>query len=295
MSLRARVALALVALWFIWGSTFIAVRFALDGIPPLFISGFRYFLAGATLYAIARLRGLPAPTRGEWRSASIVGALFAGANACVVVAQQWVSAGVAAVALASIPLWVALVAGLFGKWPAANEWLGLAVGLAGVLILQTGGELRASPAGASLLVLACAAWAFGSILGPRLSMPRGLMASAAQMLAGGSAVLLVALARGDRMHAVPPVHALAGFAYLSLVGSLIAYTAYQFLLKTVSPTLAASYSYVNPLVALALGAAVFGERVTPRAAGALLLILVGVALLALRSAALPAARPSADP
>jgi len=128
-------------------------------------------------------------------------------------------------------------------------------------------------------------WSFGSILGTRLPMPRGLMASAAQMLAGGTTLTLLALARGERMHALPPAHALGALAYLAVFGSIIAYTSYQFLLKTVRPTLAASYSYVNPLVALALGAAVFGETVAPRAVGALILILGGVALLALRSSA----------
>ncbi len=139
---RGRVVLALIALYFIWGSTFLAIRVALDGIPPLLISGTRYVVAGLALYAFARWRGVPAPSRTEWRSAAVVGGLLVTGNACVVVAEQWVSSGVAAVALASIPLWVALVAGLFGKWPAGNEWLGLAVGLAGVTILQTSGELR---------------------------------------------------------------------------------------------------------------------------------------------------------
>src|SRR5260221_508342 len=204
---RARVVFALIALYFIWGSTFLAIRIALDGIPPLLIAGLRYFFAGAVVYAFARWRGLPSPTRTEWRSALVGGAVLGSGKGRVGVAEQWVSSGLAAVALASIPLWVALVAGLFGRWPTGNEWIGLAIGLAGVVILQTGGQLRASPAGALMLVLSCAMWSFGSILGTRLPMPRGLMSSAAQMLAGGTTVSLLALARGERLHGLPPAHA----------------------------------------------------------------------------------------
>lgn len=297
---RGKVMLALGALYLIWGSTFLGIRIALEGIPPLLIAGTRYLAAGGGLYLYARLRGLPHPSRAEWRSALIVGVLLVTGNACVVVAEQWVSSGVAAVALASIPLWVALVAGLFGKWPAGNEWVGLAIGLGGVAVLQTAGDLRASPLGALWLVLSCATWAVGSVLGARLTLPRGLMSSASQMLLGGLVVLAAALVHGERLSAVPPLRSLAALAYLALVGSVIAYTAYQFLLKTVRPTLAASYSYVNPLVALLLGAAFYGEQIAPRAVGALGLILGGVALLALRGprrqqAATPARTPAAAP
>ena len=279
---RARVMFALAALYLIWGSTFLGIRIALEGLPPLLIAGPRYALAGGALYLFARLRGLPHPTRAEWKSSFVVGVLLVSGNACVVVAEQWVSSGVAAVTLASIPLWVALVAGLFGKWPTGSEWVGLAIGLAGVAVLQTGGDLRASPLGALWLVLSCATWALGSVLGSRLALPRGLMSSASQMLVGGLVVLAGALLHGERVSALPPARSMAALLYLAFFGSVIAYTAYQFLLKTVRPTLAASYSYVNPMVALALGAAFYGEKVAPRAVGALGLILGGVALLAWR-------------
>ena len=292
---RGKVILALGALYLIWGSTFFCIRIALEGIPPLMIAGLRYTLAGAALYSYARLRGLPHPTRAEWKSALIVGVLLVTGNACVVVAEQWVSSGVAAVTLASIPLWVALAAGLFGKWPTGNEWIGLAIGLAGVAVLQTGGDLRASPLGALWLVLSCATWALGSVLGARLTLPRGLMSSASQMLVGGLAVLAAALLHGERISALPAARSVGALLYLALFGSVVAYTAYQFLLKTVRPALAASYAYVNPIVALALGAAFLGEQVTPRAVGALGLILGGVALLALRASRPSAAAPLEPP
>ena len=280
---RPRVILALVSLYLIWGSTFLAIRIALEGIPPLLIAGVRYVIAGAVLLVYARLRGAPRPTRAEWKQSLIIGTLLVSANACVVVAEQWVSSGVAAVALASIPIWVALVAGLFGKWPIGSEWIGLAIGLAGVAVLQSAGDLRASTAGAVMLVLSCATWSLGSILSARMTTPRGPMTNATQMLMGGLVVLAVALLRGERLVSVPPVRAVAAVAYLIVFGSIIAYSAYQYLLATVRPTLAASYAYLNPMIALALGAAFYGEIVAPRAVFALALTLAGVALLALRA------------
>src|SRR6267142_3844862 len=279
---RSRILLALGSLYVIWGSTFLAIRIALEGFPPLMLAGIRYTVAGVVTYAFVRLRGSPAPTRTQWRSSLIVGTLLVSGNACVVIAEQWVTSGVAAVAIASVPLWVALVAGLFGRWPSRGEWVGLGVGLVGVALLQTGGDMRANPAGAILLTVSCASWAFGSIYSRRLPMPAGLMASAAQMLAGGTVILAVALLHGERLHAVPSAHATLALGYLIVAGSIVAYSAYQYLLSRVRPTLAASYAYVNPVVAVGLGAAVAGESVAPRAVGALALILSGVAMLALR-------------
>jgi drug/metabolite transporter (DMT)-like permease len=182
-----------------------------------------------------------------------------------------------------VPLWVALFAGLFGRWPSGGEWLGLAIGLGGVAILQTGGDMRASPAGALVLTVSCATWALGSILSRRLPLPRGLMASGAQMLAGGAVLFAFALIRGESFPpSMPPARATLALAYLIVAGSVVGYSAYQFLLSRVRPTLAASYAYVNPVVAVGLGAAIAGESVAPRAVGALALILSGVAMLALR-------------
>jgi drug/metabolite transporter (DMT)-like permease len=279
---RSRILLALGSLYVIWGSTFLAIRFALDGFPPLLLAGIRFAVAGVLTYAWARWRGAPAPSRIEWRSSLIVGTLLVAGNACVVIAEQWVSSGVAAVAIGSVPLWVALMAGLFGRWPSRGEWIALAVGLAGVAILQTGGDLRASPAGAIVLTVSCVSWALGSVYSRRLPLPKGLMASGAQMLAGGLVLLLLAALRGERMAGAPSTQAVLALGYLIVAGSIVGYSAYQFLLSRVRPTLAASYAYVNPVVAVGLGAAVAGEAVAPRALGALVLILSGVAMLAFR-------------
>src|SRR5438309_902082 len=277
---RTRVLLALGSLYVIWGSTFLAIRIALQGYPPLLLAGLRFVIAGAVTYAFVRARGTPPPTRTEWRSSLIVGSLLVCANACVVIAEQWVSSGVAAVAIASVPLWVALFAGLFGRWPSRGEWIGLAVGLSGVALLQSGGELRASPAGAMVLTVSCVSWSLGSILGSRLPLAQGLMSSAAQMLAGGAVLLAIALLHGERLAAMPGPRPLIAFAYLVFAGSIVAYSAYGFLLSRVRPTLATSYAYVNPVIAVGLGALLAGEAVAPHAVGALGLILGGVAVIA---------------
>jgi drug/metabolite transporter (DMT)-like permease len=279
---RPRVFLALGALYVIWGSTYIGIRIALEGFPPLLMAGLRFVVAGAVLYAVVRARGAPHPTAREWRSSLLVGTLLVCANGCVSIAEQWVSSGVAAVAIASVPVWAALFAGLFGRWPSRGEWVGLAVGLCGVALLQSAGEMRASPAGALVLTISCVSWALGSIWSRRLPLPQGLMASAAQMLAGGAVLLAVALLHGEKLAALPSLRPLVAFAYLVLIGSIVGYSAYAFLLSRVRPALATSYAYVNPVIAVGLGAALAGEAIAPRAVGALGLILSGVAMIALR-------------
>jgi len=277
---RGRIVASMLALYFIWGSTFLAIRLALPGFPPLMMSGLRFVCAGGIFYLVLRLRGEPRPSRVEWFAAFRVGTLLICGNALVVVAEQWVSSGVAAVAIASVPLWSVLFAGLWGRWPGKGEWVGLAVGLVGVALLQSGGELRASPAGAIVLLLSAITWALGSMWSRRLPIPSGLMAAATEMLTGGAVLLCVAVLRGERMAAMPGVQPLAAFVYLVVFGSIVAYSAYTYLLAKVRPALATNYAYVSPVVAVLLGALVAGERVTGVAVAALVLILAGVAIVA---------------
>jgi len=272
----------MLALYFIWGSTFLAIRWALPGFPPLLMSGLRFVCAGGIFYLLLRARGAPRPSREEWLAAFRVGTLLVLGNALVVVAEQWVSSGVAAVAIASVPLWSVLFAGLWGRWPAKGEWVGLAVGLLGVALLQSGGELRASPAGAAVLILSAITWSLGSMWSRRLPIPKGLMAAATEMLTGGAVLLCAALLSGERLTAVPDARALGAFLYLVVFGSMVAYSAYTFLLANVRPALATSYAYVTPVVAVLLGALLAGERVTSVSVAALALILTGVALVATR-------------
>jgi drug/metabolite transporter (DMT)-like permease len=270
---------ALLALYVIWGSTYLAIRLAIDGIPPLLMAGSRFVLAGGALYAALRLRGVPDPGGTGWRAGALVGLFLCAANGLVTVAEQWVSSSVAAVVVSSLPLWTVLAAGLWREWPSRAEVGGILLGLAGVLLLQSGGELRAAPLGAFLLVAATWCWALGSMWSRRLPMPQGLMASATEMLAGGAALLLAGALRGERLVAAPGAPAVAAWLYLTVFGSLVAFSAYNHLLRRVRPALATSYAYVNPAVAVALGAAV-GEPVGWRAVAALALILGGVGVVA---------------
>jgi drug/metabolite transporter (DMT)-like permease len=280
-SLPATVLLALFALYFIWGSTYLVIRVALPFFPPLQLTGLRFVAAGGLLYSWLRLRGEAPPTRVHWRNSLWVGTLLVTSNACVCIAEQWVSSGIAAVVIASVPLWVALFATFFGNAPTRGELVGLAVGLCGVVLLNLGGELRGSPAGAAVLVCSTVCWAFGSIWSRRLSLPRGLMASAAQMLCGGAVILCVSFAAGDRLRALPPLWPALALAYLTVAGSMVGYSAYLFLLSRLRPAAATSYAYVNPVVAVALGVLFLGEKVTPTALLALVLILAGVGLVTL--------------
>jgi drug/metabolite transporter (DMT)-like permease len=279
----AGVLAALGILYFVWGSTYLGIRLALPAFPPLLLAGLRFVLAGGALYLALRLRGAPHPPRATWAAGGLVGLLLVGANALVSAAEQWVSSGVTAVVVASVPLWVGVASALAGERPSRGEWLGIAVGLAGVALLQTGGDLRGSPLGAALLVLSTWCWAAGSIAARRLPMAAGLMASAVEMLVGGGVLLAAGLARGDRIAPHPPAGALLAFAYLVVFGSLVAFTAYGFLLRRVRPALATSYAYVNPAVALGLGM-LFGERPPPQAFAALALVVAGVALVVARAA-----------
>ncbi len=279
---HAGVYTALGLLYVVWGSTYLAIAVAIEGFPPFLMGGIRFIIAGALFYPLLRLRGAPAPTAAEWRGAALVGTLLlVGGNGGVAFAEQWVASGVAAVVIATTPIWTGLFAGLFGRWPSRMEWAGLALGLAGVVLLNTGGDLRAHPAGAVALILAAVCWAFGSAWSRQLSMPSGLMAVAAQLLVGGAALVLLGLAVGERLTAMPSARALWAFAYLIVVGSWVGYTAYIYLLGRVRPALATSYAYVNPVVAVALGALLGGERITGTTIVSMVVILAGVGLVLL--------------
>jgi len=281
-----RLVASLFAVYVIWGSTYLAMRFAIESYPPFLMAGIRFTLAGGLLFAYARFgRGEAVPTRSQWWASVRVGVLLLfGGNGMVAFAQQWVASSVAAVVIASVALWASLFAGLWGRWPRPRDWMGLTLGLVGVLILNLRGDLRASPLGAALLLFAAASWAFGSVWSRHLDMPKGFMSSAAQMLSGGVALFALSLARGDRIHEVPTLRATAAVLYLVVFGSLIAYSAYQYLLKSVRPELATSYVYVNPLVAVLLGVGLAGESLTAHGLLGMVVILAGVVLVVMGGA-----------
>lgn len=282
---RAAVAVALFALYVIWGSTYLALRFALEGFPPFLLAGVRFLVAGTGLYAVLRLRGSPAPTRAGWGAAALTGVLLLGVgNGGVTFAQQWVDSGVAALVVGSMPMWAALFGGLMQKtWPTPPEWAGLVLGFVGLVLLRAGGELSAKhPWAVAGLLLAPLCWALGSVWARRLPLPQGFMATAAQMLCGGALLLGLGLARGETLSAAPPARAVGAFVYLVVFGSLVAFSAYGFLLRNARPAVATSYGYVNPGVAVVLGVVFADEKLAPSAVVALGAITAAVVLITLK-------------
>lgn len=279
---RWQVGLALLAVWVVWGSTYLAIELTLESLPPFGMAATRFLVAGALLYGVLRLRGAPAPSAREWRSAGVIGVLMlACANGGVVWAQGRISSSLAALGVATTPLWVALVAGLLERWPRAVEWAGIAIGFSGVFLLSYDGDLRASPAAALALLVAQISWALGAMLNRRLTLPEGAMASAAQMIVGGAALAAVSLATGEHLPASPSFTSLAALGYLIAFGSILAFSAFNFLIRNVRPILATSNAYVNPLVAVLLGVGFAGEHLSGPSYVAMAVILAGVALVLL--------------
>lgn len=285
---RWLVPLALAAVYVIWGSTYLGILVALTGFPPFLMAAVRFAIAGVAMYAWLRARGAPAPTPRQWRNAAITGVLLLGfGNGMVCVAEQYVASGLAAVAVACEPLFVAAIVVFYGEKLRRTEIAGLIVGFIGVVLLNSGSELRGSPWAAAALLFAAAAWAFGSIWSRRQDMPPGPMNVAAQMSCASIALALMALLAGERWPAHVPVQAVYALAYLIVMGSVVGFTAYLFLLKAVRPALSASYAYVNPPVAVLIGVLFAGERVGVAELAGMAVILIGVATLALARAWVP--------
>ncbi len=278
------VVVALLLVYVVWGSTYLGIHLALEsGLPPLsVISGTRFVLAGGLLYALLRWRGVAAPTRTQWPTLVVMGfcLLFLG-NGMVVMAERDVSSGLAAVAVASVPLWMALFSAFRGERPTRGEWLGIGIGFAGVLWLNAGSSLTATPAGLVFLLIAPLGWAAGSIWSRGRDLPSPFMTAAAQMLCGGVILVAGGLLRGERMDMLPNLQGVLSVGYLTVFGSIIGFTAYVWLLQNVRPVLASSYAYVNPVIAVALGAWIAHERFSAADIGAMAVILAGVVVITL--------------
>ncbi|KRE89815.1 hypothetical protein ASG87_02380 [Frateuria sp. Soil773] len=279
---RVLIPLALFALYVIWGSTYLGIRFALESYPPFLLAGLRFLCAGIALYGFLRWRGLAAPTRLQWRNAAITGVLLLGfGNGLVCFAEERVSSGIAAVAVASMPLFAAVFSGLYGQWPNRRETVGLLIGFAGVIVLNLGSGLSGSRIGALALIVAAMSWAFGSAWSRRQDMPAGPMNTAAQMLCASVALLLVGFGSGEHLPAHPTARATLAVAYLAVFGSIIAFSAYLYVLRHARPALATSYAYVNPPVAVLFGVLLAGEHVGPFDLAGMAIILVGVGVITL--------------
>ncbi len=284
--LRPLTLVCLATLYIVWGSTYLAMRVAVTSFAPLQLGAVRFLCAGGVLYLVLRLRGAPSPTVREWASAAAVGVcLMVVGLGSVSVALTHVSSGVAAVVFGSVPLWTTLFDWLTRSRSArrqlgGREVLGLAVGFVGVLFVAARGTLRASPGWAVVLCLAAAGYSFGCVLSTRLPLPRGPMATAAQMLAGGAVLALGSLVRGEAWPAHVSVASAVSLVHLCVLGSIAAYSALTYLLRTERPSLATSYAFVNPIVALILGAMLGGEHAAAGDWAGVVLVIAAVALVA---------------
>ncbi len=280
---RVMIITSLLTLYIIWSTTYLAIRYALESFPPYLLMGIRFVMAGGGLLIFLRMRGASMPTLKQWRSSMIVGGLLLVCGmGSVAMAEQTVSSGLAAMLVATAPLWTMIISMAWGNRPTRFEWIGVALGIAGVGLLTLEGNLQANPGGVALMLFASACWSLGSVWSNHLDMPEGAMGNASEMLAGGAILVILGLVSGERITVAPTTSAVLALLYLTTFGSLATITAYMYLLKTVQPSLATSYAFVNPAIALLLGVVLGGEHITGSALIALPVILVGVGFVALR-------------
>ena len=277
----------LAATWLVWGSTYLAIKYALISFPPFFQMGTRFLFAGVVLMAWMRWRGAAWPDRREWRNAFVVGTLMLGGGmGGTALAEVSVGSGLVVAFIAVVPLMIAALNLFWRIVPGRLEVAGIGVGLTGVLMLTQGAGFQASPAGLAAITVACITWSLGSVLSQRaLPLAPGATGFASEMICGGVVLIVLSALAGERPSWPPQPIALAAWFYLVVFGSLIAFNAYMVLLARASAGLASSYTFVNPVIAMLLGVAVAGEVVSGFEWAAAGVVLVGVVLM-LRGAAL---------
>lgn len=287
---------AFAAVYIIWGSTYLAIRFAVETLPPFMMAGTRFVVSGLVLYVWARAQGLDRPTRLQWRNTAIVGAcLLLGGNGGVVWAEQIVPSGLTALLVAILPFWIVLIDWIrpHGRRPSFGVVTGLIVGLVGLVVLigpsamHTGGATPSGDGvkliGAIVLVLASLSWAIGSILSQHAVLPKSaIMATGMEMISGGVLLLIASLLFREPVNfdlAGISARSIGGFVYLTSIGSLVGFTAFIWLLSHQPPSRVATYAYVNPVVAVFLGWALAGEALSLRTAIAAAIIIGAVAII----------------
>jgi len=280
---KAAIASALLAVYLLWGSTYFAIKIALQNYPPFLLTSSRMLIAGSLMFGILRMRGVAAPTRKQWRSIFVLAILLIVlANALVNVAEQTVSTGLVAIGVAAMPLWAGVFSAMSGQHPRTREWIGIAIGFVGMLWLNIGTDMNASWQGLLAVLIAPICWAYGSIWSRKQDLPAPFMSAATQMLAGSVFACTVGLALGERFTEMPQLMPTLAMLYLVVAGSIFGFTAYIWLLHHVRPALATSYAYVNPVIAVAIGALLLDEKFNTNAIGAMLLILFGVVLMTVK-------------
>ena len=276
----ASLLLALFSVYVIWGSTYLVMKIAVETWPPMLMGAVRFSIAGAILLVVGRVRLGRWPAAREWLAALPVGVLlFVVGNGFVAFAETEVSSGVAALVVATMPLWMAMFGSVVGERLRAREWAGIAIGVTGVVILVSGSELSAAPVATLVLALAPLGWALGSTIARRVPMAPGLLGTATQQLIGGVAMAAAGLAHGERWPATMTFASVWTLAYLIVFGSLIAFTAYAWLLRNTRPAVATSSAFVNPPLAVLLGAALGSEAISTQTLIATPVVIAAVVLV----------------
>jgi drug/metabolite transporter (DMT)-like permease len=280
-SLSPLVLACLAATWLVWGSTYLVIRFALVGFAPFFLMATRFIVAGSLLMAWQLARGAAWPRAREWRNALLVGTLMLGGGmGGTAYAELTIASGLVVAVIAIIPILLVVINLAFGVYPRRSELLAVCVGLAGVIMLTQGTGIHGSPAGLLAIVLGTSGWALGSVLSQRrFTLAPGATGFASELLCGGVALLVMSALRGESWHWTTQPNAWAAWLYLVVFGTLIAFNAYMVLLARTSAGLAASYSLVNPVVALLLGVTLGRESVSAWEWLSAGIVLVGVVIL----------------
>jgi drug/metabolite transporter (DMT)-like permease len=286
---KVKVFLAFAAIYLIWGSTYLAIRVGLETVPPFFLGAARFLMAGCTLYAWLRLRGVAKPTMAQWRWALATGALMlVGGAGGVTWAEQRIPSGVASLLIATVPLWMTIIEA--AVWRTRIGWrvaLGLGLGMAGVAVLlsPTSREMyQVNLIGAIVIVLAALSWSLGSLASRRANLPTSpAMTVATQMITAGAALLAISGSLGewktDLMSRLVAPQSIAAVLYLTVFGSIVGLVAYVWLLRQVSAAAVSTYAFVNPMVAVSLGGLVAGEPMGTEVFVAAALIISAVVLI----------------
>ena len=277
------VIITLFTVYIIWGSTYLVGAIALESFPPFMLVALRLFFAMCILITVLKLRHIPLPPVREMLNAAFIGGLMFGGGAGLVAFAQkeGVASGLASLGVAAVPIWATIFASILGYRPGKLEMLGLFIGISGVGILNMENGMQSQPLGAIALLTGPMLWAFGSMFSNRLKMPTGLMATVFQMIGGALILVAMSFFRGETLPAEPSIRSIMALIYLTILGTLVAFSAYMYLVRTVRPAMATSYAYVNPVIAVVLGISILAEQITSVGILAMVVIITGVVLVML--------------